>query len=64
MVESRIAMDDLEAVADAAVVGAGLAWLPCWLIAARLHAGKLLAVLEDKQRSGREIYAVWQQTRH
>src|SRR4029077_16124193 len=30
MVESRIAMDDLEAVANAAVVGAGLPSLPSW----------------------------------
>ena len=64
MVESRIAMDDLEAVADAAVVGAGLAWLPSWLIAANLHAGKLVALLEEKQRFGTEIYAVWPQARH
>jgi DNA-binding transcriptional LysR family regulator len=64
MVEGRVAMDDLEAVADAAAAGAGIAWLPDWLIAPRLGVGKLAAVLEDKPRFGMDIYAVWPQTRH
>lgn len=63
-VDSRIALDDLEAIAEAATLGAGLAWLPCWLVASRLNARKLVEVLEEKQRFGMEIHAVWPQTRH
>jgi DNA-binding transcriptional LysR family regulator len=59
-VESRIAFDDLEAIADAAAAGAGLARLPSWLIASRLEAGKLIAVLEEEHCP--DIHAVWQQT--
>jgi DNA-binding transcriptional LysR family regulator len=29
----RLRFDDLQAIADAAAAGAGLAWLPCWLMA-------------------------------
>ncbi len=32
-VASPLMMDDLQAVADAAIAGVGLAWLPSWLIA-------------------------------
>lgn len=63
-VESRIAFEDLEAVADAAATGAGLVWLPCWLVAAHLRTGRLIPVLEDKQRFASDIHAVWPQTRH
>lgn len=62
ILESRIAFDDLEALADAATEGAGLARLPSWLIATRLRAGKLVALLEEKHRY--DIHAVWPQTRH
>src|SRR3546814_9809519 len=37
----RISLDDLAAIADAATAGAGLAWLPSWLIRDRLEAGQL-----------------------
>jgi DNA-binding transcriptional LysR family regulator len=62
MIECRVAFDDLESIADAATVGAGLARLPSWLIAARVDAGKLVVVLEGQQRF--DIHAVWPRTRH
>ncbi|MBZ4418836.1 LysR family transcriptional regulator [Myxococcus sp. RHSTA-1-4] len=61
---SRLRMDDLETLADAAVQGAGLAWLPCWLVAERVRDGQLDIVLERERRHGNEIFAVWAQNKH
>lgn len=63
-VPSRLRFDDVEAIADAAVHGAGLAWLPCWLIAERLREGQLVEVMEDEHRYGNELHAVWPQNKH
>ncbi|WP_050436168.1 LysR family transcriptional regulator [Chondromyces crocatus] len=61
---SRIRFDDLEAIAAAAVAGAGLAWLPCWLVADALRAGTLVPVLEGERAFGYDIHAVWPLTQH
>ena len=45
-VESRIHMDDLDAISDAATAGMGLAWLPTWLIRDRIASGELVPVLQ------------------
>lgn len=63
-VPSRLRFDDLETIADAAVQGAGLAWLPCWLVAERVRGGQLVVVLEEERRYGNEIHAVWPQNKH
>ncbi|WPB80046.1 LysR family transcriptional regulator [Archangium violaceum] len=63
-VPSRLRFDDVETIADAAVQGAGLAWLPSWLVAERLRDGRLVAVLEEERRYGNEIYAVWPRNNH
>ncbi|QSQ13039.1 LysR family transcriptional regulator [Myxococcus landrumensis] len=63
-VRGRLRLDDLEAIADAATQGLGIAWLPCWLIAERLHRGELVDVLEGVGRHGNEIFAVWPQNKH
>lgn len=55
----RLRFDDLEAIADAAASGIGLAWLPSWLVAARLHAGQLVEVLPGSRGPGFEVHAVW-----
>lgn len=55
----RLRFDDLEAIADAAASGSGLAWLPSWLVAARLRSGQLLEVLPALRGPGFEIHAVW-----
>ncbi len=39
---NRLRLDDLDAIADAAVSGMGLAWLPYWLIRERIRAGTLV----------------------
>lgn len=63
-IASRIRFDDLEAIADAAAAGMGLAWLPCWLIADRLRSGELVRVLEDVPGLTFETYALWPQSPH
>jgi DNA-binding transcriptional LysR family regulator len=45
--EGRLFMDDLDAIADAAEAGDGIAWLPYWLINERLHSKRLVQILPD-----------------
>ncbi len=61
---ARIRLDDLEAIADAAVTGAGLAWLPCWLIRGRVRKGELACVLADQPGMVFEAHAVWPRMPH
>ncbi len=61
---SRLRFDDLEAIADAAEAGHGLAWLPCWLIRDRVRAGTLVPLLEGLPRLVLETHALWPQTPH
>jgi hypothetical protein len=56
-------LDDVQVVADAAVAGVGLAWLPCWLMAKHAHAGELKPVLGGSDVLAPEIHAVWPQLR-
>ncbi|XXF77243.1 LysR family transcriptional regulator [Myxococcaceae bacterium GXIMD 01537] len=63
-IRSRFRFDDLEAIASAAVAGAGLAWLPHWLVARRLRDGELVQVVEAERGFLHEVHAVWPQTRH
>jgi DNA-binding transcriptional LysR family regulator len=55
----RLRFDDLEAIAEAAAGASGLAWLPSWLVAARLRSGELVEVLPAQRGPGFEIHAVW-----
>jgi DNA-binding transcriptional LysR family regulator len=57
--KGRLRFDDLDAIADAAVAGMGLAWLPCWLIRERVASGELVRVLEDQPGLVFDIYALW-----
>jgi DNA-binding transcriptional LysR family regulator len=63
-VESRLRFDDLQAIVDAAVAGAGLAWLPCWLTAPHVRAGALTLVMDSERVLATEINAVWPHTRY
>jgi DNA-binding transcriptional LysR family regulator len=63
-IKSRLHFDDLEAIADAAVAGAGVTWLPCLLVAKHLRDGRLVELSLGKRRFGVDVFAVWQQTRH
>lgn len=55
----RIIMDDLEAIADAAVAGFGLAWLPSWLVRTRIHDGALIELSLDSPGMGYENHVLW-----
>lgn len=63
-VDIRLVFDDLQAITDAAVTGAGLAWLPCWLMAKHARAGELTLVIDCDSMLAAEIYAVWPQSHY
>lgn len=63
-IASRLRLDDLQAIADAAVAGAGLAWLPCWLAVPHAQAGRLEPVLGHHSAVGSDIHLVWPRTRY
>ncbi|NIF90353.1 LysR substrate-binding domain-containing protein [Burkholderia sp. Cy-637] len=58
---SRLKFDDLEAMADAAAAGYGLAWLPLWLVRNRVRGGELVCVLDEDPAPGFDIHALWPQ---
>lgn len=61
---SRMRLDDLEAIADAAEAGHGLAWRPCWLIRELVHNGHLLPLLQDVSHLVFRTHALWPETPH
>ncbi|EJN06317.1 LysR family transcriptional regulator [Phyllobacterium sp. YR531] len=61
---NRIRLDDLDAIADAAVSGMGLAWLPSWLVRERLQQGLLVHLVPDQPGLLYDCYAMWLQTPH
>ncbi|HEV2678681.1 MAG TPA: LysR family transcriptional regulator [Aliidongia sp.] len=56
---SRLRLDDLDAIADLAVAGMGLAWLPSWLVRERIQAGALVSLLPDQPEFLYDGYALW-----
>lgn len=61
---NRVRLDDLDAIADAAVSGLGLAWLPSWLVHERIDAGTLVQLVPDRRPFLYDAYALWMQTPH
>jgi DNA-binding transcriptional LysR family regulator len=61
-IDSRIRLDDLEAISDAATAGMGLAWLPCWLIRARVASGELVRVLDNRRAAEFNSSGLWPQS--
>lgn len=55
----RLRLDDLEAIADAAARGMGLAWLPSWLVRERLDNGTLVRVLGNEGELPYDCHALW-----
>ncbi|MFD2055808.1 LysR family transcriptional regulator [Mesorhizobium calcicola] len=55
----RLQFDNQEAIADAAVQGMGVAWLPSWLVSDQLAAGQLVTLLDQFQSLPLDTYAVW-----
>lgn len=56
---ARIRLDDLDALADAAEMGLGLACLPSWLVRDRLEAGRLTQVLPNAPLLTYDVAALW-----
>lgn len=56
---ARLQLDDLEAIADAACAGGGLAWMPCWLVRDRIAEGRLRQVLPSTQGFAFPSHVVW-----
>ena len=59
-----LVLDDLQAVADAAIAGVGLAWLPSWLIAHYVLRGQLEAVLPGYREQPSPIHVIWPTAPH
>jgi DNA-binding transcriptional LysR family regulator len=64
VIASRLRFDDVQAIADAAVAGHGLAWLPCWLMGPRLASGELVLVTSSRDTVASDVHAVWAQSRY
>jgi DNA-binding transcriptional LysR family regulator len=59
MPSGRLRLDDLEAIADAAAQGMGLAWLPYWLVRERLDTGALVSLFSSQPQFLYECHALW-----
>ncbi|WP_407112550.1 LysR family transcriptional regulator [Bradyrhizobium sp. LMG 9283] len=55
----RLRFDDLEAIADAATQGMGLAWLPYWLVRERLNTGALVRLFSGQPEFLYDCHALW-----
>lgn len=60
----RLRFDDLDSIAEAAVSGAGLAWLPSWLVQARLQSGALVHLFPNELEYPYEVSLLWLQRPH
>jgi len=60
----RARFSDLQAVADAAIAGAGIAWLPNWLLARYVQTAQLEAVLPDHRAAPMSIHVLWPRAHH
>jgi len=56
--------DDLQVIADSAVEGGGLAWLPRWLGAPYVDDGTLTLVMDSDRVMAVDIYVVWPRNRY
>jgi DNA-binding transcriptional LysR family regulator len=63
-VQRRLRLDDVQAIADAALAGSGLARLPRWLAAPHVQAGNLQFIGDERHAHAVAVHAVWPQTRH
>lgn len=58
----RLQIDDLDGLADSAVAGFGMAWLPSWLVQAKLQAGLLVSVFPGIPQHLFGVFANWIKT--
>ncbi|WP_028100411.1 LysR family transcriptional regulator [Pseudoduganella violaceinigra] len=60
--QQRMLLDDLQAIADAAARGMGLAWLPCWLVAPYVNRGELQVLFDCGEMEASRMHLVWPHT--
>lgn len=63
-IRPRLWLDDVQAIADAAIAGHGLARLPTWLAAAWVASGQLLPLAAAPPSLHATVHAVWPHARH
>jgi len=61
---ARLQMDDMRAVADAAIAGFGIAWIPSWLAYGHIANKELVEVLPQEKSAVYGINAIWPHTPH
>jgi len=64
MPSGRLQFNDLKAIAEAVVAGAGLGWLPTWLVRQQLSDGTLVDVFPHEDGFLYDAYALWLRTPH
>ncbi|MGJ0451643.1 MAG: LysR substrate-binding domain-containing protein [Methylocystis sp.] len=57
----RVRFDDLDALAEAAISGFGLAQLPSWLVKGAVEDGELIEVLPQANRPTYDVMLLWPQ---
>lgn len=60
--KTRLIMDDMQAIKDAIISDAGVAWLPDWLVREELINGSLKEIMPHAVEITFSIYAVWPKT--
>ncbi|MFT4510199.1 LysR family transcriptional regulator [Caballeronia sp. 15711] len=63
-IRRQVSLDDVQAIAAAAIEGFGLAWLPSWLLSRYEKTGELVTVMDNCGTQPQDIHAVWPQTRY
>ncbi len=63
-VQRRFRFDDVQAIADAAIAGVGIARLPSWLIVESLSRNELILIDKVQHTLATEIHVVWPHTRY
>lgn len=56
---SKLVMDDMQTIMLATIKGAGIAYLPQWLVQEKIESGQLVEVLSDYQSACYPISVVW-----
>ena len=60
----HLRFDDVQAIADAALAGFGIARLPRWLVASYLKRGELVLLMNGAAVETSEIHVVWAPNRY
>jgi DNA-binding transcriptional LysR family regulator len=63
-IQRRLHFNDVQAIANAALAGVGLAVLPRWRIEAHLATGQLIVVADIEHLPATPIHVIWPKTRY